>query len=70
MGSEREPALTSESFKRRLLDLFEEHPEYGYAVIEVGPFQAHIGVFQRTRGQSHKAHDVEKGKLGTVEGCS
>jgi len=45
LGLESEPALTITGYKKRLLELFKEHPEYGYAIIEAGPFQIYIGVF-------------------------
>jgi len=45
MGGEHEPALTPQQF----LELAK--PDYGYAIIEVGQFQIHIGVFEPTGGK-------------------
>ena len=42
-GSEDEPAMTIEMFKRQL------KVGYGYAVIEEGQFQVYVGEFERTK---------------------
>lgn len=40
-------AMSHGRFKTRLEELFAEHPDYGYAVIEQGPFQFYVGVFKK-----------------------
>ena len=44
-GGSGEPALTTEQTMERLHELFTENPKYGYAIIEYGQFQCHVGVF-------------------------
>ncbi len=46
-GSDHEPALTQNQLKKRLKELFEKNPEYGYGVVSQGQFQLHLGVFER-----------------------
>jgi hypothetical protein len=46
-GSSHEPALTQEQLKTKLMQLFEENPTYGYAVVGSGQFQVYLGVFER-----------------------
>jgi len=43
VGSDREPALTSERFKDKL------KVGYGYAIIEEGQFQVRVGEFKRVK---------------------
>jgi hypothetical protein len=47
-GSPGELALTHDQLRDRLLGLFAKNPQYGYAITEDGPFQAYVGVYQRT----------------------
>lgn len=47
VGLLSEPALTHSQLEQRLLEIYRDHPEYGYAIIESGPFQVYIGVFKR-----------------------
>lgn len=47
-GKSSEPALTTAELKRELRKLYDQNPNYGYAVIEIGQFQLYLGVFRRT----------------------
>jgi hypothetical protein len=47
MGLESEPAMTHAAFFRRLRhDVVEKGNPYFYAIVEEGPFQVYIGVFE------------------------
>lgn len=48
-GAESEPALTLRALKAKMIEYQRMEGDYGYAAIEVGPFQAYIGVFKKTR---------------------
>jgi len=47
-GSSGEPALTTEQLIEKLLNRHAEPGVFGYAIIEEGQFQLHLGVFRRT----------------------
>lgn len=47
MGSDREPALTQAQLKATIRRKISENKLYGYAVVEQGPFQVVVGVFEK-----------------------
>ena len=47
LGGPNEPALTQRQLKERMKQKLAEGKEYGYAVIEQGPFQVTLGVFEK-----------------------
>jgi len=51
-GAEDEPALSVRQLRRKLIELQRSDKAYGYAVIEVGQFQLHLGVFERRKHKS------------------
>lgn len=44
-GRPGEPALTPEQLKQKLLEYNQKPGTYGYAIVEEGEFQLHVGVF-------------------------
>ena len=46
-GAVGEPAMTQGQFKQWVADRFDEGHDYGYAVVESGQFQVHVGVFTK-----------------------
>lgn len=46
MGSEHEPALTFGQFMDKLAVYREQHPEYGYAIVEESQFQVYVAPFR------------------------
>lgn len=53
-GSTGELALTQDQFVGALRWQFERHPEYGWAVVEVGQFQVVVAAFERTERKALK----------------
>jgi len=47
-GYESEPALTLRAFRTKLLDSIKTGKDYGYGIVEEGPCQLYVGVFERT----------------------
>jgi hypothetical protein len=48
LGADYEPALSIRQLKAKLSAHTASATEYGYAVVEAGQFQVHLGVFERT----------------------
>ena|SRR5579872_1588999 len=48
-GADNEAALSVSQLLAKLRELYAENSSFGYALIEVGQFQAYLGVFERTR---------------------
>jgi len=46
-GSPKEPAWTWRQFNLILMDMYKQHPNYGYAITEMGQFQFYVAVFKR-----------------------
>jgi hypothetical protein len=46
IGASWEPALTADQFRDRVLELHEEDPSRGYAIVECGQFQVYVGVYR------------------------
>lgn len=46
IGQRHEPALTPDQLKEELRDLYKDHPDWGYGIIDVGDFQLKLGVFE------------------------
>jgi hypothetical protein len=46
MGEDHEAALTTDQFKRELREYIEEHPGYGFGIVEVGQFQVYVASFR------------------------
>ncbi len=46
-GSDDEPALSVRQLKTKLIEHVECTKQYGYAIVEAGQFQVHIGVFEK-----------------------
>src|ERR1700684_756295 len=45
-GKDDEPALSLDQFKKVLLAHVQENPTHGYAIVETGPFQMYVAIFQ------------------------
>lgn len=46
-GSEREPALTAEAFRKQLLEYLRQHPDHGFGLSGVGQFQVYVSAYRR-----------------------
>ncbi len=46
-GKASEPAITIEQFREQLLEYVREHPDHGFGLSGVGPFQVHVSAYQR-----------------------
>ena len=54
-GHDDEPALTWQHFTRELIGIYEQHPEYGYAITEAGPFQVYINAWKPAPKQRRRS---------------
>lgn len=52
MGADDEPALSVRQLINKLLEFQRSDKTYGYGVIEAGPFQLYLGVFERRKHRS------------------
>ena len=48
-GRSSDPALTIYQFQQLIREFVTDHPTYGYAIIDEGPFQLVVGAMKRVR---------------------
>jgi hypothetical protein len=51
-GADDEPAMSVRQLKAKLNELQRSDETYGYGIVEAGPFQLHLGVFERRKYRS------------------
>ncbi len=55
-GSPGEPAMSTQEFKAWIEIAFARGRRYGYAILDVGPFQLYVGVYEREGKTGRRIH--------------